>query len=248
MSLEHGGVGLAAGAVEHDRTGAQADDAVGVRRGQVEEVQVDDRRDPQLAVDPLQVAHHHVARRRVERCNRFVGEDDLRLLGERPGDADALALPTREVGRPNVGLLDDLDALQRLHGDLDVVGGIQAEQRAPRRDPVQPAHQHVVQHRRAVDEVERLEDHPDVGTQVAHLTSGQPGDVDAVDLEVPRRQRHEAVDRPHERRLARSGEPDDDDELAVGDLQVDVLQGVHPAAVGDAALLESGSSSPRGLP
>ena len=158
--------------------------------------------------------------------------------------ASALAMPTRWRWPPErfdaayVGLLDDLDAFQRLHGDLDVGFGIEAEQGAPRRHSVQPAHQHVVQHCRAIDEVEGLEDHPDVGAQVAHLASRQTCDVHPVDLQVPRCQRNETVDRTDQRRLARSGQPDDNHELAVADLQVDVSQGVDATAVRHTRLLE----------
>src|SRR6516165_7724352 len=62
----------------------------------------------------------------VERCRRLVGDQELRLAGERHGDHDALAHPARELMREgreaprrigNADLLEELDAA-RLSGLL----------------------------------------------------------------------------------------------------------------------------------
>jgi hypothetical protein len=76
------------------------------------------------------------------------------------------------------------------------------------------------------EEVEALEDHADLGTQLGQRLAlcGQrravQGDRALVD-------RLEPVDRAAQRRLARSGRADDHDHLALGDSQLDVLEGVQ---------------------
>src|SRR5690606_36072164 len=151
--------------------------------GEVEEVQVDDGRDAELAADLLQVAHHDVAGRRVERGDRLVGQHDLGFLGERPGDAHPLALATGQVGGPYVRLVEDLDPGERGGRGPDVRLGIATQERAPRGHLVQAAHQHVLQHGRAVDQVEPLEDHSDLGTQLTHSGPVEAAHVVPVDLE-----------------------------------------------------------------
>ncbi len=120
-------VGLVAGAVVDELPRAKPDDPLAVDLGQVEEVEVHDRRDAELLVDASQVAHHDVAGGRVEARDRLVGEEDGGLLGQGPRDADALLLPAGEVAGPDVCLLDDVDALQRPHRDLDVLGPVPAD-------------------------------------------------------------------------------------------------------------------------
>ena len=80
------------------------------------------------------------------------------------------------------------------------------------------------------EQVERLEDHADVGAQPGQRLAlrGQrlavEGDRAGVDRLQP-------VDRPAQRRLARPGRADDHDDLAAVDRQVDVLQDVQLAEV-----------------
>src|SRR5688572_5196852 len=81
-------VGLGCGAVVDELARAEPDDPLPVDLREIEEVEVDDRRDAELAVDALEVAHDDVARGRVEARHRLIRQDDRRLLGERPGDAD----------------------------------------------------------------------------------------------------------------------------------------------------------------
>ena len=76
------------------------------------------------------------------------------------------------------------------------------------------------------EEVEALEHHADVAAQAGELLAllGQPL---AVDGDLALLDGLETVDRAAQRRLARARRADDDDDLAAGDLQVDVLQHVQ---------------------
>ena len=55
--------------------------------------------DPGLGLNVLQQVHHLRADRYVERRDRLVAHDQLRLDGERAGNPDALALPAGEFVR-----------------------------------------------------------------------------------------------------------------------------------------------------
>ena len=65
-----------------------------------------------------------------------------------------------------------------------------------------------------------LEDRVDVA-----LVGRQPGDVLALELDQPGRRLLEAADHPQGRRLAAAGRPEEAEELAVLDLEVDVVDG-----------------------
>src|SRR5690606_40170000 len=99
-------------AVENYQTVTHPHDAVGVLAGHVDEVQVDDGRDPVFAGDPLEVGHHGVGRGWVEAGYRFVSQHHRRLLGQRPGDADALLLAAGQGVGSHEGLLGDPDTVE----------------------------------------------------------------------------------------------------------------------------------------
>ena len=60
-------------------------------------MQIAHHRDAEMSVDALQRIHHDSGVVRVERGDRFVGEDDVGLLDQRARDRDALLLPAREM-------------------------------------------------------------------------------------------------------------------------------------------------------
>jgi hypothetical protein len=80
------------------------------------------------------------------------------------------------------------------------------------------------------EEVERLEDHADVRPQPGEVLA-LLGQGLAVDADGPGVDGLQPVDCPAEGRLARPGRPDDDDNLAAGDGQVDVAEYVQSAEV-----------------
>ena len=54
---------------------------------------------PELALEPLEQVDDLGLDRHVEGADRLVGDDEVRVQGERPGDADPLALAARELVR-----------------------------------------------------------------------------------------------------------------------------------------------------
>ena len=58
-----------------------------------------DEGDPDLGLDPLELDLHLAAQLEVERAERLVEEQHLRLVDQRPGQRDALLLAAGELGR-----------------------------------------------------------------------------------------------------------------------------------------------------
>ena len=81
--------------------------------GQV--VRDEEEREAQLALQVLEQVDDLRLDRHVQRGDRLVGDDQLRLQGERAGDADALALAAGELVRVAVVVLGvEADDLQQL--------------------------------------------------------------------------------------------------------------------------------------
>ena len=71
-------------------------------RDDVERVEVGDDHPPVLGVDALQRVHDDLGVHRVEAGDRFVGQDDLRVLHQRPGDGNALLHTARKFTRVSI--------------------------------------------------------------------------------------------------------------------------------------------------
>ena len=73
-----------------------------------------DERDPDLLLDPLQLALHLLAQLQVERAERLVEEQHLRVVDDRAGERDPLALAARELHRLALAEALEPDERQRL--------------------------------------------------------------------------------------------------------------------------------------
>ena len=109
---------LLAVALVDDFPGAQPDHAVGIALHEIEIMQAANDGAPVVAVEFFEIAHNRVRQHRVEAGNGFVGEDQLRVLHQRPRDADALLLPAAQFVGADARLALDADALQRIHRPL----------------------------------------------------------------------------------------------------------------------------------
>ena len=81
-------------------------------------VRDEQRRQPELAQELLQLAAHRDLRVRVERRERLVEQQHARVARERAGERDALPLAARELGRPRLREVRDPEALEVLVGAL----------------------------------------------------------------------------------------------------------------------------------
>jgi hypothetical protein len=185
-----------------------------------------DRRTGPVA-DPAQQPQDLRLHRDVERGGRLVGEQQLRLVGERQGQHHALFLSARQlvrvVAEPVLGV-GDLDLPQQLEAALAhraARGGPMGAQRLLEL-PADGAH-------RVERGVRLLEDHRDpAAPDVVELPLGELQEVVAV---VPDRSggasagRQQAEDRPRGHRLAGAGLTDQGEHLTRTDPHGHVLDG-----------------------
>ena len=148
----------------------------------------------------------------VERAQGFVQEQELRPLGQRACQGDALLLAARELVRLALGVLRHLHQPQHFFyagGDfvlghfvlLQAVGDVLL-------------HRHVRKQRVA------LEHHID-----GALVGRQGGDVLAVENNVARRRRFHAGEHAQQRRFAATRAAEQGEDFVLLDIQVDVVDG-----------------------
>jgi len=161
-----------------------------------------------LRPDLQELELHHFARLRVQRRERLVEKEHLRVGEERPGEVHALLHAPRQLER--IGILetleaDELDLVSRAVDHLSLAHGALgldaeddvAEDRAPR------------------EQAGLLEHHGAIGARLRDLAP--------VEREGSGGDRDEAVDRVEERRLAAARRADDREELAGPHREVDAL-------------------------
>ena len=201
-------------------------DAVGHRERLLLVVGHVDERDPDRLLDPLQLDLEGLAHLQVERSERLVEQEHLRAHHERAGERDALLLAARELPRPSRSDVAEVHELEHL---------LRPRTPIPARDPpLLQAVRDVVEHREVREERVRLEDRVD-GPPVGR----QARDVAAVDQHDAGVRPLEAGDQPEGRRLAAAGRPEQRQELAFDDGQVERVDGGDVAeAPGDAAELD----------
>ncbi len=175
-----------------------------------------DRGEPEPGVQLVDLCPHLVAQPRIEVRERLVEEHELRACDEPAGERDPLLLPAGELRRMAVeerARVDErrdlLDPLRRLRA-LDPA-------RAQRVADVLP-HGHVRPERVG------LEDHPDVALVRRHVDARGGVEHGAVaERDRPGVGRLEACDAAQRRRLAAAARPEEDEELALLDLEVEVV-------------------------
>src|SRR5262245_51753564 len=184
---------------------------------------------------------------RIERGGRLVVEEDLGAHGEGARDGDALLLPAREGGGVARREAVEADPFEKGAGAALGLGARLAE------DDLR-GESDVLERRAVGKEVELLEHHPDAAAKsrqgLAVLAGGLDGDV--ADADPARVDRLEPTEAAQERRLARARSPDEAEELAPGDLEVEpgedgaVAEPLRqPLRADHAVLLDAASSTRR---
>ena len=167
---------------------------------------------------------HLAGQLRVERRGDLVEQDDLGLHRERSGDGNALLLAARQLRRVVIAAVEEADAVEqafRVHDRL-CRGRCRTWTGAS------------MTFSSAVRCGNRLYDWntmPSLRRRIASAPGGPPGprpaavdDRLAVDLDPPAVDLHEADEAAQQRRLARAACPDDDEDLAAGDVEVDAVE------------------------
>src|SRR5712664_3850510 len=215
-------------AVVDDLAETHRDDSIGISLGQLEVVNRAEHRDPVLAVHVAQVVEHHDRRFGVEACDRFVGEEDLGVLGQRPGERDPLLLAAGEGVGSDVGLLCDLQPLETLPREVLVLFREGRHIGPPPFLVAKAAGQYVADHGRAAYQVELLKDHRHAPACVAEPGTPHRRDVLTADQDSPGGGLDQPVEAPEKSRLARPAGPDDRDEVASGDVERDGVESPGP--------------------
>jgi acyl-CoA thioesterase-1 len=200
---------------------AHPDHALGVL-GDAGVVRHQDDGDPLLLVELLEHLQHLLARARVEVAGGLVGEQQARLVDERAGDRDALLLAAGELRRVVVEPLAEPHALQQLRR---AALGLAVGDRVVR---VRQRHHHVLQRAGAGQQVEVLEDEPDLAVADERAAVGaEGGNLLAIEPVFAGRGVVETPEDVHERALARATGAHQGDELAARDVHGHALEDRH---------------------
>jgi len=187
-------------------------------------VNVQKDRDAHVLVDMHEVLHDLFGRDRVERRDRLVGKDDLRVLRERARERHALLLAAGELVGAHIRLIENADLVERFER-LDLVRFPErAEQHAPERHIRHARGQNVLDNARARHEIERLEHHADAAAETPQALAGERAHIRAVHRQRAGGDPVHPVHRAQQRGLARTGAADDRSEFAVGDREIYIVQ------------------------
>ena len=185
-------------------------DAVGHRHRLFLVVGHEDERDADLVLDALELHLHLLAQLQVERAERLVEQEDLRVVHEGSRQRDALLLATGELARLAILVAGQLHQLE--HGP-DLLAHLGVGQLAP----AQPERD-VVEDREVREERVVLED----GVRRA-LVGRDVGDVGVAQVDGAGGDGLEAADHPQRRGLPAAGGSEHREELSGLDLQVQIV-------------------------
>ena len=170
------------------------------------------------AIEVLEQRQRVLAISSVERAGRFVGQQDGRSVHDRAGDRDALPLAAAERGREVPRLVGQAELAEQR---IDVL-------RASRRALVpasRAATAMLSAHAQVIEQVEELEDEPDVGPPEPRRAGlAETVDPDAGDLDLALGRAVEAADQVEQRRLAAARRTHDRGDPAGLDVEVDVVE------------------------
>ena len=195
--------------VAHDRDAVAEPERLG------EVVGDEHHRLARLLLQAADLVLHVAADERIERAERLVVEHHRRVSGERAGDADPLLHPAGELVRELIRRILEADELQNL--------GRSGKTLRLRHALDLEAEGDVVDHAPVGEQPEVLEHHGHlVPAKLTELRGSRCGHVTSRDLDLSRRRLDEADERADERRLTRSRETHDDEDLARPHLDRDV--------------------------
>src|ERR1039457_2989744 len=202
---------------------ADVNDAVGMQ-GDI--VFVGDQDDGiALLVEALEEAHDFVAGGGIEVAGGFVGQQNGRVVDERAGDRDALALAAGKLVRLVVHAGFQVYLAHGNFGALQALGAGHSG--------VDQGKFHVVQGGGAGQQVEGLEDETDLTVADARqLVVGHLADQVAVDVVQALGGGIEAADQVHEGGFTGTGRSHDGDVFAALDFDIEIKRGEYVAIMG----------------
>ena len=149
---------------------------------------------------------HNRARLGIEVAGRLVGEQQRRIVGERPRNGDALLLSAGKLGRAVLHAVAQAEQVEQFfRAPLRVAHGFACELHRQ---------QDVFQRRQRRDQVEELEDEADLlVANFGELVFAHARDVDAVDLDFAMRRAVQPADQTEQGAFAAAGRSDDADDF-----------------------------------
>ena len=177
-------------------------------------------------MDVLDLVLHLLAQLLVERAERLVHQHELGLEDQRAGDRDPLLLAARELGRPAVAEGVELDHLERPAHPVPDLGFGELPDRERKGQ--------VLANRHVREQGIVLEHHADPALVRRHVVDRLAVQDDpAMGRGLEAREQHQAGG------LARARRPEQGQELATGDVEVQVLDDQALAVVGLLHVLET---------
>ena len=217
-------VHVVAAADLHDLAEVHHGDPVGHVADDGQIVSDEDVREPELPLQRLEQVDHLRSDRDVERGDRLVEDEQLRVQRERARDADPLTLAARELVREPVRVLraqsDRLEELVHAPALLPPALG----------DPVdlERLGDDVADGQARVERRVRVLEHDlQLAPVFAHLAALEARDVVPVHDDLPRGRLDQLEDRPCEGGLAAAGLSDEAEGLSLPHLEVDAVDRVH---------------------
>ena len=170
-----------------------------------------------LAVQAVENLHHLVAHLAVEVPGRLIGEEDAGAANDRAGDRDALLLAARELGREVTGSRDERPTRS------SAASAAAGARDAPSADKQRQLD--VVDHREIAQQVELLKDEADLAVaQPGQRAVAMAVDPRAVELDLARARLVEQADEIEQRALAAARRAHHRNKLALGDVEIDVVE------------------------
>ena len=194
-------------------------------------VEADHSADALVLADVVEQAQHAPGRARVEAGHGLVGEDEIRLLRQRPGDTDTLLHAAAEGLHAIERAVEQAHAIQTLKRD-EVIGPREREDRPEASVIGEASGQDVPQRGQPSDELVLLEDHR--GSPAVLVEHPRNRQVAGVGPHPPRRRSHETVQTPKERGFSSARHPEKDGELARSEGQRHLVERDRASGVGDA--------------
>ena len=171
--------------------------------------------DAEAMVDlPQEVENLHGGRR-VKGAGRLVAEQHMRLGGEGAGNGDTLLLPAGKLRRIRFFFFGEADHIQQLPCPLNCLRPLNAGNLERIGD--------IVKRRALREQVEALEDHPDLLPRRQQLAPRERQHGPAVHQHIPLGGHFQQIDTSHQGRLPCTGKPDNAEDVPIVYRQVDVL-------------------------
>jgi len=173
-----------------------------------------------LVMGTLQQPQHVPGVGAVQVAGGLIGQQQARLVGQRPGQRDPLLFPAGEPGRGGVRLLRQAQLAEQFFAPAPCLAGSDAGQ--------QRRKFHIVRDGHVGEQVEELEDEADV-LAAQHRPVSQRELINPLPAQpyLAARSPFQPAEHMQQRRFTRTGRPHDRHELAAADRDVDAADGFH---------------------